>query len=80
MFWNRAAASAGPTRWDIMLICYSFVLMALRTLCTLARPFGSIEPLFSLLYRLFRKNTGGWGILTAKTPVAPALGAALECW
>jgi hypothetical protein len=78
MFWNRAAASAGPTRWDIMLICYSFVLMVFWTLCTLLRSFGGIKPLFSSLYRLFCKNTGGGGI-SFLNPGCVSLGAASEC-
>jgi len=45
----------------IMLTCYFFALNKLWTLCIFLLSFGSLDPLFSSLYRLFRKNTGGWG-------------------
>ena len=45
----------------IMLTCYLFVLNKLWTLCTFWRSFGSPDPLFSSLYRLFCKKNRGVG-------------------
>jgi hypothetical protein len=45
----------------IMLTCYFFVLNKLWTLCTFWLSFCNLDPLFSTFYRLFCKNTGGWG-------------------
>jgi hypothetical protein len=47
----------------IMLTCYLFVLNKLWTLCTFWLSFGSLDPLFSSLYRLFCKKTRGVGYL-----------------
>jgi len=58
----------------IMLTCYFFVLNKLWTLCTFSLSFSSLDPLFSSFYRLFCKNTGGWGTLTAKIPADSTLG------
>jgi hypothetical protein len=46
----------------VMFTSYSFVFSTLHTLCIIWRSFFASNPLFSSSYRLFCKNTGGWGI------------------
>ena len=44
-----------------MSTSYSFTLMTLWTLCTFRLSFCGLDPLFSSSYKLFCKNTRGWG-------------------